>query len=143
MSRVVKIKGKLLIKHKHLAEETIREVAINGVKVIDGAFVFEGYDYLDGQKKPQEIETLETRYNEKVELYEKELEEKMRLLEEQRKFEELKRLEEERARAEELAAIEEARAEERKQQAAERAQRAAARAEQQRQYEKELAKQQA
>ena len=100
MSRVIKIKGKILIKNSEVANKTITELVMKNVSVINNSFVFEGYDYNDGLFKADELSKLETSYLINLRIYEEELKEKMKILEEQRKFEELKRLEKERVQAE-------------------------------------------
>jgi len=72
MSRVVKIVGIDIIKNIELAEETLVELNKNHIKIENDTFIFEQYDYLDGQGKAAEIKEVEKRYKQKYQNYLKE-----------------------------------------------------------------------
>ena len=73
MSRVVKIVGIDIIKNIELAEETLVELNKNHIKIENDTFIFEQYDYLDGQGKAAEIKEVEKRYKQKYQNYLKEI----------------------------------------------------------------------
>ena len=72
MSRVVKIIGTNTIKNIELAQETLLELNKNHIKIENNTFVFEQYDYLDGEGKATEIEEVENVYKKKYQNYLKE-----------------------------------------------------------------------
>lgn len=69
MSRVVKIVGTNTIKNIELAEETLKELNKRDIKIENNAFVFEQYDYLDGDGRLVEIEEVEKVYKQKYQNY--------------------------------------------------------------------------
>lgn len=93
MSRVVKIKGKLILYNLEIAKQVLNEFNLPNVVIQDKCFIFEGYDYYDGRNKSTEINQLENRYNELYSFYleqlaeqeRKRIEEEKRLLREQKK----------------------------------------------------------
>lgn len=72
MSRVVKIVGTNIIKNIELAEETLRELNKIDIKIENNTFVFEQYDYLDGEGRITEIKEVEKIYRQKYQNYLKE-----------------------------------------------------------------------
>ena len=72
MSRVVKIIGTNTIKNIELAQETLTELNKSYIKIENNTFVFEQYDYLDGEGKAVEIEEVENVYKQKYQNYLKE-----------------------------------------------------------------------
>jgi len=72
MSRVVKITGTSTIKNIQLAQETLNELNKNDIKIENNTFVFEQYDYLDGEGRAIEIEEVENVYRQKYQNYLKE-----------------------------------------------------------------------
>jgi len=69
MSRVVKIVGTNTIKNIELAEETLKELNKRDIKIENNAFVFEQYDYLDGEGRIAEIKDVEKVYKQKYQNY--------------------------------------------------------------------------
>ena len=67
MSRVVKITGSMQIDNKTLAKEAIAKSGNSDIKIVDGKFEFNQYDYYYGQGRAEEIERVERIYNELVE----------------------------------------------------------------------------
>ena len=67
MSRVVTIIGTIKIDNLKLAQEAIKKSGVLGVKLVDNKFVFNQYDYYEGVGKKEEIEKVETIYNQLVE----------------------------------------------------------------------------
>ncbi len=72
MSRVVKIIGTKTIKNIKLAQETLTELNKIHIRIENNTFVFEQYDYLDGEGKAVEIEEVENIYKQKYQNYLKE-----------------------------------------------------------------------
>ena len=72
MSRVVKIVGTNTIKNIELAQEALKELNKDYIKIENNIFVFEQYDFLDGQGKSEEIEKVEKLYKQKYQNYLKE-----------------------------------------------------------------------
>jgi len=72
MSRVVKIVGTNTIKNIELAQETLAELNKRHIKIENNTFVFEQYDYLDGEGRAAEIEEVENLYKQKYQNYLKE-----------------------------------------------------------------------
>ncbi len=72
MSRVVKILGTNTIKNVELAEKTLDELNKNHIKIENNTFVFEQYDYLDGEGRAIEIEEVEKVYKQKYQNFLKE-----------------------------------------------------------------------
>ena len=93
MSRVVKIKGKLILYNLEIAKQVLNEFNLPNVVIQDKCFIFEGYDYYDGRNKSTEINQLENRYNELYSFYlellaeqeRKRIEEEKRVIREQKK----------------------------------------------------------
>lgn len=93
MSRVVKIKGKLILYNLEIAKQVLNEFNLPNVVIQDKCFIFQGYDYYDGRNKSTEINQLENRYNELYSFYleqlaeqeRKRIEEEKRVLREQKK----------------------------------------------------------
>lgn len=93
MSRVVKIKGKLILYNLEIAKQVLNEFNLPNVVIQDKSFIFEGYDYYDGRNKSTEINQLENRYNELYSFYleqlaeqeRKRIEEEKRVIREQKK----------------------------------------------------------
>ena len=72
MSRVVKIVGEDIIKNIELAQKTLSELNKNDIKIENNTFVFEQYDYLDGEGREREIKEVEKVYKKKYQNYLKE-----------------------------------------------------------------------
>ena len=53
MSRVVKIKGKLILYNLEIAKQVLNEFNLPNVVIQDKCFIFEGYDYYDGNKSTE------------------------------------------------------------------------------------------
>ncbi len=85
MSRVINIKGKVLIQNIKLAEESIVECGFD-IEIKNKYFVFNKYDYYDGLNKDNEISNVENLYINKFNIYLNEVEEKekIRIAEEKR-----------------------------------------------------------
>jgi len=80
MSRVIKIKSKIIIKSKELAKETIEECGVD-IEIVNNQFNFnkyDAYDQIDKNQKAKEMQIVEKLYLEKYALYVAELEEKER-----------------------------------------------------------------
>ncbi len=107
MSRVVKIRGSLIIENIELAEEAIRLSRCRNVYIRNRTFVFEGYDHYDGFNKNREIMGIENKYKELLAEYYRKLEEERKRIEQERIEAEIKRLEEIRRIEEEKKRIEE------------------------------------
>lgn len=86
MSRVVKIRGKVIIQNIELAKEAIKECKYN-IEIVNNKFVFEKYDHYDGRYKKDEIIKIENIYLQKFNVYLEEIAEEERL-----KIEEEKRI---------------------------------------------------
>jgi len=78
MSRIVNIRGKVVIENIEIAKESIKECEFD-IQIKDNKFVYNDYDYLDGINKDKEIEKVENLYLFKYNEYVKELEEQERL----------------------------------------------------------------
>jgi len=93
MSRVVKIKGKLILYNLEIAKQVLNEFNLPNVVIQDKCFIFEGYDYYDGRNKSTEINQLENRYNELYSFYREQLaeQERKRIEEEKRVIREQKK----------------------------------------------------
>jgi len=72
MSRVVKIVGTNTIKNIELAQETLKELNKSHIKIENNTFVFEQYDYLDGEGRKAEIKEIENLYKQKYQNHLKE-----------------------------------------------------------------------
>jgi len=72
MSRVVKIIGTSSIKNIDLAKETLIELNKKDIKIVDNKFVFDQYDYYDGEGREAEIKEVEKVYKQKYQNYLKE-----------------------------------------------------------------------
>lgn len=85
MSRVVKIKGKVIIKNIELAQEAIA-ICKCDIEIKNNQFTFNQYDYNDGIYKNDEIAKVENIYLEKYALYLEQLakEEQLKIQEEKR-----------------------------------------------------------
>ena len=85
MSRIVNIKGSVVIQNINLALESVKECGLD-VKIENNRFVFNEYDYNDGQYKKGEIQKVEILYTQKFNVYieNAEIEEKKRVEEEKR-----------------------------------------------------------
>lgn len=85
MSRVVKIRGKVIIKNIELAQEAIA-ICKCDIEIKNNQFTFNQYDYNDGIYKNDEIAKVENIYLEKYALYLEQLakEEKLKIQEEKR-----------------------------------------------------------
>jgi membrane protein involved in colicin uptake len=95
MSRIIHIKGRVIIQNIELAYEALKEAGFKDVIIQNNRFVIQKYDYYDGIGKQEEIEKVEEIYLKKFNEYVKKLEEeeKRRIEEEKRKVrEEKKRL---------------------------------------------------
>jgi len=95
MSRIIHIKGKVIIQNIELAHEALKEAGLKDVIIQNNQFVIQKYDYYDGVGKQEEIEKVEEIYLKKFNEYVKKLEEeeRRRIEEEKRKVrEEKKRL---------------------------------------------------
>lgn len=77
MSRVINIKGKVLIHNINLAKEAIYECGFD-IEIKNNYFVFDKYDYYDGLNKENEISNVENLYMNKFNIYIEEVEEKER-----------------------------------------------------------------
>ena len=89
MSRVINIKGKVIIQNIELANEAINECSC-GIKIENNQFVFneyDAYDRIDKSDKAKDLEKVETLYSQKFNLYLEEIAEEERL-----KIEEEKRV---------------------------------------------------
>jgi len=89
MSRVINIKGKVIIQNIELANEAINECSC-GIKIENNQFVFneyDAYDRIDKSDKAKDLEKVETLYFQKFNLYLEEVAEEERL-----KIEEEKRV---------------------------------------------------
>jgi len=91
MSRVVNIRGSVVIQNMNLALESVKECELD-VKIENNRFVFNQYDYNDGHYKKEEIQKVETLYTQKFNVYIKNtaIEEQKRVEEEKRKVREEK-----------------------------------------------------
>ena len=91
MSRVVKIKGKVIIKNIELAQEAIA-ICECDIEIKNNQFIFNKYDYSDGIYKNDEITKVENIYLEKYALYLEQLvkEEQLKIQEEKRVLREKK-----------------------------------------------------
>lgn len=78
MSRIVNIRGKVIIQNMDIARESIKECGFN-IQIKDNKFVYNDYDYYDGLNKDKEIKKVENLYLLKYNEYIKELEEQERL----------------------------------------------------------------
>ena len=67
MSRVVKITGSMQIDDGALAKEAVAKSGNSDIKIVDGKFEFNQYDYHYGEGKTEEIERVERIYSELVE----------------------------------------------------------------------------
>ena len=89
MSRVINIKGKVVIQNIELAHEAINECSC-GITIENNQFVFneyDAYDRINQSDKAKDLETVETLYSQKFNLYLEEVAEEERL-----KIEEEKRV---------------------------------------------------
>jgi len=86
MSRVINIKGKVIIQNMQLAKEAINECRFD-IDIINNQFVFNKYDYYDGENKASEINQVESLYTQKFNIYLEQAAEEERL-----KIEEEKRV---------------------------------------------------
>ena len=110
MSRVVKIRGNLIIENIQLAQDAINYFNYNGIKIVGNQFIFNDYDYYDGLNKTHQILDIENKYKDLLKNYYLEVErEKKRIAEEQAKAKAAARLEELRIKEERIRAIEEER----------------------------------
>lgn len=78
MSRIVNIRGTVIIQNLELAKESIRECGLE-IDIVNKQFVFQKYDFYDGLNKDKEIEKVEKLYLLKFNQYIRELEEEERL----------------------------------------------------------------
>jgi hypothetical protein len=85
MSRVINIKGKVVIQNIELAQEAILECKFD-IEIKNNQFVFNKYDHGDGWNKETEIMQIETLYTQKFSLYLEKVaeEERLRIEEEKR-----------------------------------------------------------
>lgn len=87
MSRVINIKGKVIIQNIELANEVINECSC-GIKIENNQFVFneyDAYDRIDKLDKAKDLEKVETLYSQKFNLYLEKLAEEERLKIEEKK----------------------------------------------------------
>jgi len=86
MSRNVRIVGRVKIENIELANESIQESGISGIIIQNNQFVFDGYDYYDGQNKNSDISKIEEIYNQKFKVHlEKLAEAERKRIEEEKK----------------------------------------------------------
>jgi len=78
MSRVINIKGKVVIQNIALAQEAINECRFD-VEIKNNQFVFNKYDHGDGWNKEAEIMQIETLYTQKFNIYLEQVAEEERL----------------------------------------------------------------
>ncbi len=103
MSRIVKIRGQLLIKNVQLALQAISDCNLQNFKVENRFFLFQQYDYLDGKGISLEIERLENYYKQLLTTYYERIAVEKRKLEEAIK---MKKLDGDLLRLEQLKQIE-------------------------------------
>ncbi len=87
MSRVINIKGRVIIQNIELANEVINECSC-GIKIENNQFVFNEYDAYDRIKeldKAKDLEKVETLYSQKFNLYLEKVAEEERLKIEEKK----------------------------------------------------------
>jgi hypothetical protein len=66
MSRVVKIIGSMTIDNLALAKKALSKSKNSDIKIVDGKFEFNQYDYYYGKDRAEEIKEVEKIYNELV-----------------------------------------------------------------------------
>lgn len=111
MSRIVTIRGELIIENIEIAQKAIEICMMRNVKIINSRFVYSGEMRYETNDKTYGIDTLENRYKLLLKEFYLKIAEEKRILEEielQRRLEqEIKRLEELKRIQEELKRIQE------------------------------------
>jgi len=91
VSRIINIKGKVVIQNMVLAQESINECKFD-IEIRNNQFVFNKYDHGDGWNKESEIMQIETLYTQKFNIYLEQVaeEERLRIEEDKRVLREAK-----------------------------------------------------
>ncbi|MBI9109368.1 MAG: hypothetical protein JEZ04_21665 [Spirochaetales bacterium] len=107
MSRVIHIKGSVIIENIEIARKALSQSLVQGITIEEKRFVFNNYDNNDGYNKKTEIGQVETIYQSLLNEYYQLIAEEKRLLEEKIVEEKLFQMEQELKRLDELNRLEE------------------------------------
>jgi len=94
MSRVINIKGKVVIQNIEIAKEAIKECSC-GIEIVHNRFIFnqyDAYDRISQSEKSKDVAKVETLYTQKFNIYLEQVaeEERLRIEEEKRVLREKK-----------------------------------------------------